>query len=754
MTIGAVRYEVQRVQGGNGYWKQRYQTRVGRGYYILPVQYNEVQKTYTVYNGTNWYDGSNAPRFTAAYGSDALVVQMDALNNGIDMKGTAVSWENRCAGCHQTGMTVQVDTATYGGTSVTEVVTGYVELNIGCEACHGPGAAHAASHNASDIVNPGTPGSRGSAGERGVRVVPQPRRIGHPSGDVAADGGPGAPAGSTVVPFLPGNNLLNDLLATGAFVTLTTTASNFWGSVHFASADVNGKFPLYTASKSHHQQYMDIGQGPHAAESVRRSVLRMPLPALRGEPAHDRHDGQGGRGHEGHRHEGEETTRCAWRAHRGLRRLLRDSRPPMSNPLRTADLPRRSTPRSLGHMIRRANMDVPIDLGAGRGAVHRLPHAEDGPLGGVHVVLPGCGREAEGGHPLPHDEGRDAEHSVRDVTSTFFNASATDNGVATSMPNSFPGLPQGERHRPARPPAITRCTAGPAPATPTISTTGSAGTRPYRAHTRHGGRIQLGLQRRLRPLPHRGRVRRRARRRGADGPFHPADGEELPDLRHVPRLRGPGREPARAPDRLVLLPERPLRVDGRKLEDLLPVPRRPQFEGERRRGGPLGRVLQLADVDPHLLPAAAILYGPQAQGGYEYDGKSYAAYPYHTLFSCSGCHMAGPSGNWNLGGHSLAMTDGSAVNTTGCVQCHGAAITSFDVRGNDRLQTLTDLLGLLATKLAEKGVSKRDPFVSPYFDNVTTPVQLRAAYNYKYVSADPGRTSTTGGTRPSFSTTR
>ena len=42
ITIGAVRYGIQRVVGGNGYWKQRYQTRIGRSYYTLPVQYNEV----------------------------------------------------------------------------------------------------------------------------------------------------------------------------------------------------------------------------------------------------------------------------------------------------------------------------------------------------------------------------------------------------------------------------------------------------------------------------------------------------------------------------------------------------------------------------------------------------------------------------------------------------------------------------------------------------------------------------------------
>ena len=98
---------------------------------------------------------------------------------------------------------------------------------------------------------------------------------------------------------------------------------------------------------------------------------------------------------------------------------------------------------------------------------------------------------------------------------------------------------------------------------------------------------------------------------------------------------------------------------------------------------------------------------------------------------------AGPSGNGNLGGHSLAMTSGADLNTTGCVPCHGP-VASFDVLGNDRRGTLTTLLSLLETALAAKGVVKADPFVDPYFTNITTAAQLRAAYNYKLVSSDPG----------------
>jgi hypothetical protein len=738
ITIGVVRYEVQRVAGGNGYWKQRYQTRIGRGYYTLPVQYNEVEKTYTAYNGDDWY-AAGAPRFTAAYGSDALVVQMDALNNGIDMKGTAVSYENRCAGCHQTGLAVQVGTTSYGGTSVKEVVTGYVELNIGCEACHGPGAAHAASHNKADILNPadlladGVAGVKranelcGSCHSRGTSVTLP--------GMYLPMQAPALLSGSTVIPFLPGDNLLNDLSATGWYLTLTTTASNFWGSFYFASTDVNGKFPLYTASRSNHQQYMDIGQGPHAADKP------YDVPCF---GCHSPHSAA-------NRHmisttvkEGGVTKVTATKEENNTLCLACHATFGDFSGITTADVQTVANGGSsaavntaiLGHMIRRVNMDVPIDLGAGVGrctACHMPKTArsaastsldEDGKQAGdirshtMKVVLPNT--------------------SVRDVTSTFFNTSATDNSLATSMPG-----------------ACTACHR--------TSTAGSAVAGDYElygwARSGHADYLDAGIG---------GYTDRLDRSAGTAAEYNFASNSAcvschtsagfvdnlagtaptahfIPptekNFLNCPTCHEPAAPAAKQHVRqtdTVVFPSGLSVTTGGNSKICFTCHAGRKSKASVDAAVPSGGFYNFADVDPHLFPAAAVLYGPQAQGGYEYPGKAYFVGASHAIPSCAGCHMAaGPSGNWNLGGHALAMTAGSAFNTTGCIPCHGA-VADFNVFGNDRPGTLTSLRTLLAATLATQGVRKAEPFVYPYFDNITTPAQLRAAYNYKFVSSDPG----------------
>ncbi len=50
-------------------------------------------------------------------------------------------WTQYCQGCHTTGFEMKAQPA-------------FVELGIGCEACHGPGRAHAESSGRADIVNP------------------------------------------------------------------------------------------------------------------------------------------------------------------------------------------------------------------------------------------------------------------------------------------------------------------------------------------------------------------------------------------------------------------------------------------------------------------------------------------------------------------------------------------------------------------------------------------------------------------------
>jgi len=283
ITIGAVSYEVQRTQGGNGFWKQRYHTKIGRSYYILPVQYNEKTREYVPYNASHWYDGSNLPRYTAAYGGDALVAQFGQAGTTGSI-GTQRSWENRCAGCHQTGLTVKAETTNYGGTGVEEAVTGYSELNIGCERCHGPGAAHAASRNPADIVNPDNFAALGVTGlRRANQVCGSCHHRGEGNAAILSGASPlpleypaRVVSGTLELPG-PGQSVI-DNSAGNPFTELDTSTAYYGaGSATLSArtiysgyrnwyADYVG-FPIYVASRQHHQQWTDIEQGPHAADT-------------------------------------------------------------------------------------------------------------------------------------------------------------------------------------------------------------------------------------------------------------------------------------------------------------------------------------------------------------------------------------------------------------------------------------------------------------------------------------------------------
>ena len=100
-------------------WKQRYFKKIGDDYFPLPVQWDVTHKTWAPYSvraGTDWwvpfYPGDNFKRPTGAL----------------------------CDGCHSVNYNIQ-----------TKAVT---EWNVGCEKCHGPGAAHVQRPSRSNIVNP------------------------------------------------------------------------------------------------------------------------------------------------------------------------------------------------------------------------------------------------------------------------------------------------------------------------------------------------------------------------------------------------------------------------------------------------------------------------------------------------------------------------------------------------------------------------------------------------------------------------
>jgi predicted CXXCH cytochrome family protein len=100
-------------------WKQRYFKRVGDDYFPLAAQWDithKVWRPYQVKDGTDWW--------TPFYPSDNAGRPTGPL----------------CDGCHSVNYNIATKTVT--------------EWNVGCEKCHGPGAAHAAKPSQANIVNP------------------------------------------------------------------------------------------------------------------------------------------------------------------------------------------------------------------------------------------------------------------------------------------------------------------------------------------------------------------------------------------------------------------------------------------------------------------------------------------------------------------------------------------------------------------------------------------------------------------------
>jgi predicted CXXCH cytochrome family protein len=100
-------------------WKQRYFKRVGDDYFPLSAQWDvthKIWRPYLVKNGTDWW--------TAFYPPDNAGRPTGPL----------------CDGCHSVNYDIATKTVT--------------EWNVGCEKCHGPGAAHTAKPSPANIINP------------------------------------------------------------------------------------------------------------------------------------------------------------------------------------------------------------------------------------------------------------------------------------------------------------------------------------------------------------------------------------------------------------------------------------------------------------------------------------------------------------------------------------------------------------------------------------------------------------------------
>jgi len=119
-----VTYTIVRTYGGWG-WKQRYQVKIGNNHFILPIQWNQATSRWVPYNLQNWYNEDGSLKQPAA----------------------EKSFEMNCAGCHNTGLELKKMEKGYESK--------YVELNTGCEKCHGPGSEHVKTPRVKGkIINP------------------------------------------------------------------------------------------------------------------------------------------------------------------------------------------------------------------------------------------------------------------------------------------------------------------------------------------------------------------------------------------------------------------------------------------------------------------------------------------------------------------------------------------------------------------------------------------------------------------------
>ena len=178
--------------------------------------------------------------------------------------------------------------------------------------------------------------------------------------------------------------------------------------------------------------------------------------------------------------------------------------------------------------------------------------------------------------------------------------------------------------------------------------------------------------------------------------------------------------------------------------------------------GQPGTVDKLSFKNVHYLAAAATLYGREAHGGYQYEGKLYNGLLEHVedYDTCIECHDQ----------HSTQL------RLTECAQCHTGATTyaalqnirmersvaDYDGDGNaaeGMANEVSGLAGTLYTAIQAYGAAQAHPILYdgaayPYWfsdpnGNGTrdtgegsfttwTPRLVRAAYNYQYYRKDPG----------------
>jgi len=234
---------------GGGLHKQRYLCKIGNSIYVIPLQFNpqgsdssadSSRTQWSEYNtySNGWWDKTNNVLTTP---------DQDALPDHANKKYK--SFDIFCAGCHFTGYSVTenvseefLSSAVYDVNGEVHPVAGTkMEMNVGCEVCHGPGSEHTAANGMGKFII--TP--KNLTPEREVMICGACHTRGNSLGTAGTHGAVEALLDVNLKQMKPGTSRA-DFLAANTSRNDASAADGMWA---------DGKH-----SKKHHQQYTDYIQ--------------------------------------------------------------------------------------------------------------------------------------------------------------------------------------------------------------------------------------------------------------------------------------------------------------------------------------------------------------------------------------------------------------------------------------------------------------------------------------------------------------
>lgn len=142
--------------------------------YLLPLSRGRLQALTIAWDARPTAEGGQ--RWYHLYPEE----QID-YTDPLHWTGPYLNWNTRCAECHSTDVKKNYDASTRSFNTTFEAI------NVGCEACHGPGQAHVAAARANSLTGKKNGGFPLSLAQRGTWFLPQGANIAKRSEPLSSD---------------------------------------------------------------------------------------------------------------------------------------------------------------------------------------------------------------------------------------------------------------------------------------------------------------------------------------------------------------------------------------------------------------------------------------------------------------------------------------------------------------------------------------------------------------------------------------